>query len=561
MNLNILKDWRVLIWILALIFSLYLLMPTIGTGVIVKTVSTDSPLYEKVAPGELISWANEKDIKTAEEFYSFDNYTGVFRFMHSGKLEVVDISKPGLKVIVSEKPTSNLNLGMDLVGGTRVLLEPAEENVSSDIMIQALSTLETRINIYGLKETKFQIISDISGGNYIQIEMAGGSKEETEELLSKQGMFEGRIIKPVYMDEMKLILGDKNYTVELVGDSIKVDGKTIGMNESFTLDGIEILYLNKTEKTILLSAKVFQGSDIKSVCIQEQQGICVSRVYQQDKNSWEFVFQIFLSDEGANRFGKVTKGMKTLVDPNSGESYLDGQIVLFLDNMPISSLSIASNLQGNALRDPTITGGRETKQEVLKEKLKLQSILSSGSLPVKLNIVKVDEISPTLGQQFINSILVSALAAALGVGLIVFLKYRKIKIVIPMIFVSLSEVLIIIGCLILIKSTIDLSSLVGIIAVIGTGVDAQIMIIDEILMGGEKRKLYTMKQKIKKAFFIIFGSASTVIAAMIPLILIGIGVMRGFAITTILGVLIAILITRPAFGKIAERLLEKESSQ
>lgn len=185
MNLNILKDWRVLIWILALIFSLYLLMPTIGTGVIVKTVSTDSPLYEKVAPGELISWANEKDIKTAEEFYSFDNYTGVFRFMHSGKLEVVDISKPGLKVIVSEKPTSNLNLGMDLVGGTRVLLEPAEENVSSDIMIQALSTLETRINIYGLKETKFQIISDISGGNYIQIEMAGGSKRRDRRVAIK----------------------------------------------------------------------------------------------------------------------------------------------------------------------------------------------------------------------------------------------------------------------------------------------------------------------------------------------------------------------------------------
>ena len=54
----------------------------------------------------------------------------------------------------------------------------------------------------------------------------------------------------------------------------------------------------------------------------------------------------------------------------------------------------------------------------------------------------------------------------------------------------------------------------------------------------------------------IFGSASTVIAAMLPLMVIGIGVMRGFAITTIIGVLIGIFITRPAFSRIAEKIFE-----
>ena len=64
----------------------------------------------------------------------------------------------------------------------------------------------------------------------------------------------------------------------------------------------------------------------------------------------------------------------------------------------------------------------------------------------------------------------------------------------------------------------------------------------------------TIKQHIKSAFFIIFGAAATTIAAMIPLVFLGVGLVRGFAITTIIGVLTGILITRPAFATIVEIL-------
>ncbi|MCK4497292.1 MAG: hypothetical protein KAU24_03795 [Candidatus Aenigmarchaeota archaeon] len=101
--------------------------------------------------------------------------------------------------------------------------------------------------------------------------------------------------------------------------------------------------------------------------------------------------------------------------------------------------------------------------------------------------------------------------------------------------------------------TIDLPTIGGIIAAIGMGVDHQIIIADETLAGKkEEEKLYTLKKKIKMAFFIIFGAAATTIAAMIPLMSIGIGFIRGFAITTIVGVLVGILITRPAYARIIE---------
>jgi preprotein translocase subunit SecD len=84
------------------------------------------------------------------------------------------------------------------------------------------------------------------------------------------------------------------------------------------------------------------------------------------------------------------------------------------------------------------------------------------------------------------------------------------------------------------------------------------MMVDEILLGEDKeQKVYTLKQKLKKAFSIIFGAAATIIAAMLPLMFIGIGTMKGFAITTTLGILIGVFITRPAFGRVMESVLEK----
>ena len=66
------------------------------------------------------------------------------------------------------------------------------------------------------------------------------------------------------------------------------------------------------------------------------------------------------------------------------------------------------------------------------------------------------------------------------------------------------------------------------------------------------------KDKIKNAFFIVMASYFTLVVAMIPLMFAGAGLLKGFAITTILGVSIGVFITRPAFAVIAEHLLRKD---
>ena len=60
-----------------------------------------------------------------------------------------------------------------------------------------------------------------------------------------------------------------------------------------------------------------------------------------------------------------------------------------------------------------------------------------------------------------------------------------------------------------------------------------------------------------RAFGIIAVAAATVIIAMLPLALMDLSTLRGFAIITILGTMIGILVTRPAYGKVIMAILSK----
>jgi preprotein translocase subunit SecD len=104
---------------------------------------------------------------------------------------------------------------------------------------------------------------------------------------------------------------------------------------------------------------------------------------------------------------------------------------------------------------------------------------------------------------------------------------------------------------------IDLPSVAAIIAVIGTGIDQLIIITDEVMMTGRTPTTKKILQKMSQAFKIIFASAATVVVAMIPLYFMGFGSLKGFALTTIVGVAIGIFITRPAYGKIISEILNK----
>ena len=81
----------------------------------------------------------------------------------------------------------------------------------------------------------------------------------------------------------------------------------------------------------------------------------------------------------------------------------------------------------------------------------------------------------------------------------------------------------------------------------------QIIVIDE---SRKKESHYSIKERIKRAFFIVFGSFATVSVAMLPLYFAGAGILRGFAVTTLIGISIGAIITRSAFASIMSQMSE-----
>jgi len=153
--------------------------------------------------------------------------------------------------------------------------------------------------------------------------------------------------------------------------------------------------------------------------------------------------------------------------------------------------------------------------------------------------------------------LLAGLFALLTVAFVVFYRYREPGIVLPMIMINASEILILLGFISLIRFQLDLPTIAGLIAVLGTGIDQLVIITDEILHEGKVPSPNLYLKRLSRALGIIVVAAATVFIAMAPLALMDLSSLKGFAIITILGVLVGVIITRPAYGKIIMEILSK----
>lgn len=421
------------------------------------------------------------------------------------KTKTTSLGVEDLGLRVYEAPKSNIRKGLDLQGGTRVLLQPEEKLDKKDLEM-LMDNMKQRLNVYGLSDLTIRDAGDLSGNQYIVVEIAGANEEEIRSLLAKQGKFEAKI-------------ADKN---------VFIGGK-------------DITYVCKSANCA--------GIDPNAGCNQIQgQWFC------------RFRFAITLSPEAAKRQAEATKDLEVVKEEQG--SYLSEQLVLFLDDNEVDRLNIGPDLKGRAVTDIEISGSgfgasqQEAMFDSLKNMKKLQTVLITGSLPVKLNIVKIDAISPVLGEEFVKNAVLLGLLALAVVLVVVFLRYRKLQVALPLVTISTVELLILLGVAALIGWNLDLAAIAGIIIAIGIGVDHQIIITDETLKG-ETRMIFNWRERIKSAFFIIMGAYFTTMVAMIPLIFAGAGLLKGFAITMMIGASIGVFISRPVYAKLIEILLKE----
>jgi preprotein translocase subunit SecD len=175
----------------------------------------------------------------------------------------------------------------------------------------------------------------------------------------------------------------------------------------------------------------------------------------------------------------------------------------------------------------------------------LKSILSGGALPVHIIIGTPTTIPAPLGAEFLRYSIIAAVATVLLMVAIVSVRYGMLEIAPLILITSFSELAILVG-LIGGLGTIDLAAMAGIIGAIGTGVNAQIVITDELLL---QSRGMALKKRLGNAFYVIWTNALVAVIAMVPLLFFsGLIEIVGFALSIIFGVLIGAFITRPAYG-------------
>jgi len=557
-----LLNWQVLLLLSFIIVSIVAIGPKINpSGVIVTSVGTGA-FEGKINSGTIIYSANmigqePKEITTLADLIQFQGEKGYLNLnTNKGNKKIKLQGEDIFNISVAKTKSSNLKFGLDIDGGIRALLEPIQSSQGNETKVTAdeiISVLETRINVYGLRQAEFRKL-EIGNKDLIMVQIAGGTEKEITDLLSRKGTFEAKI--PITVkNNSKFTLGNfvgggvEDYLVEILNSTtIKINDEIYNINDTFVLKGIKFNLKNLTSSKVVIEGLVYTTKEITSVGIPAS-----SNYFGKAEGGYKFQFGVVVSPEGAKKFAEITQNSDKIT--TLGGTRLSEKIYFYLDGKETDALTISGNLKGKEIMNPVITGHGETEEEARQNMNQLKAVLKSGNLPVELKLVSMDRLSATLGGGYLYLIAMAGLAAIFLISAVIYIRYRNLKISIGTIITMLSEVIIVLGFAALTNWNLSTLAFAGIVAAIGFGVDDQILIIDETK---NKKERYSLKEGLKRAFFMIFGAGATTVCAMLPILFAGFGVYKeigGFALTTIIGVLIGILITRPAFSKYVEYVL------
>jgi preprotein translocase subunit SecD len=222
---------------------------------------------------------------------------------------------------------------------------------------------------------------------------------------------------------------------------------------------------------------------------------------------------------GARRFADATK---------TGVGRL---FAIVLDEKVISAPSI---------REPILGGsGVISGSFTVKEASDLALLLRAGALPAPLKVVEERTVGPGLGADSIKAGLYACLVGFLLVCAYMILAYRLFGV-----FATIAlflNIVLTIAALTILQATLTLPGIAGILLTLGMAVDANILIneriYEETRLG--KSPISALDAGYTRAFSTIIDTNLTTLLKMMILFMMGVGVIKGFAITISLGILIS----------------------
>ena len=453
--------------------------------------------------------------------------------------------------------SKKINLGLDLQGGSYLLLE-----IDNDPVVeQKLQNLTTTIRNY-FKDQNIKISNIKIEGDSIFFNVDNQNKQiivdtftdENSEInpyyprfkshqlniedtgvnlkinFSKQGLVAlktssqdqaieivRRRIDEVGTNEPNILKrGNNRILVELPGldDPMRVKsllGKTANLTFRFVTNdendgfGVEKLkYEDGTDEATVSKRIIISGDNL------------LDAQPQMDTQSNQTVVSFSLDRVGAKRFGKATStgiGKQLAI-------VLDGKII----SAPVIRDTIAS---GNG----QISGGF-----TFQSATDLALLLRSGALPAPLNIIEERTVGPDLGQDSINAGMIALAIGFLLVIIFMFIKYKVFGLITNVTLII--NLFILLGILTLFEATLTLPGIAGIILTVGMAVDANVLIFERIKeeLKDEKNNILAFDSGYVKSRTAIIDANITTLLAAIILFFMGSGPIKGFSVTLGVGI-------------------------
>jgi preprotein translocase subunit SecD len=409
-------------------------------------------------------------------------------------------------VLLVNKP---MRLGLDLQGGSQLTIQvkPTKEHptITSEDLGAVQKVLENRINGLGVSEALIQS----SGNDKISVQLPGvNDPQQAERVLGGTAQLEFREQKAGTEGQLTAetaVLREAKAKQTLLKKS--GDKKALADTQVAILK--QYAQIDKLFDKAKLTGKNLTGA----------------RPEPLSGNGWNVAIEF--DDFGGKAFAELTKNLA-----GTGRS-----IGVFLDNDPISTPTVGAEFAATG-----ISGGKAviTGNFTSETATDLAVQLRGGSLPVPVEIIENRTVGATLGRDSIQSSIYAGIGGLMLVAVFMAVYYRVPGIVADVALVIYS--ILTLAAFNLLDVTLTLPGIAGFILSIGMAVDANVLIFErtreEIRTG---KTLYkSVEAGFHRAFDSILDSHVTTLISCGALFFLGSGLVKGYAVTLAVGVLLSL---------------------
>lgn len=416
---------------------------------------------------------------------------------------------------MGERPKRMLNLGLDLRGGSSLLLELEVAKLDkkeplNEAMARAIEIIRNRIDQYGLAETQITR----QGDKWIMVQLPGvANPQRAEELIGKTAMLEFRIVKENTEAYSKAI-----EKLEETENPFDDNGLLIPSIAKLLPDDVQIMRNKEGGYLVVTKDVTVTGADLDD-----------ARLTMYGENGYPEVSFSF-NAEGSKKFGKLTG------------SNIGKRLAIVLDN----TVQSAPTVQSRITKDGRISG-----TFTLDEARQLTIVLKAGALPAPVKIIEKKTIGPTLGEDSIKSGLTASFYGLLLILVFMAVYYKGAGLIADSALIL--NLILLTAVMSYFSATLTLPGIAGIILSLAMAIDANVLIIER--MREETRLGKPIYEVIHlgydKAWSAIFDSNITTIIVGACLLQFGTGPVKGFAVTLIIGLTVslftAVFITRAIY--------------